>query len=204
MFTGIVEQMGTVTAVEASASGRVLEIDADDWDHRAVPGESIAVDGCCLTVASLGAEGPGRLRFDVIHQTLKMTVLGGLAAEDRVNLEHAATVGTLLGGHVVQGHIDGIGVVERVSTDEEGWRVRIRPPADLLDAIVPQGSIAVAGVSLTVAALDADVFEVALIPTTLELTTLGRLETGDRLNLETDYLVKAVVNYLRRQDEARG
>ncbi|UCD74019.1 MAG: riboflavin synthase [Phycisphaerales bacterium] len=203
MFTGIVEVMGLVAAVEENDFGAVLTIDTQGWDHHAQAGESIAVNGCCLTVTE-NAEGgidPKRLRFDVIRQTLDLTTLGGLRPGDGVNLEHAVRADQMLGGHIVQGHVDGVGEVIAVKKSTEEWRTRVRPPAHLMDYIVPQGSIAIDGVSLTVAALGDDWCEVALIPTTLDITTLGRTEVGAKVNLEADYVSKTVVHWLRRREE---
>ena len=195
MFTGIVQQLGAVAAFERNEVGAALSIDPLGWSHAPAPSESIAVNGCCLTVAAAGADG---LRFDVIGQTLRMTALDDLAAGDPVNLEHAVAPGGLLGGHIVHGHVDGVGVVRRVRKEPAEWRLRIEPPGELLDAIVARGSVAVDGVSLTVADVGESWFEVALIPTTLRLTTLGRAEPGRRVNLETDYVARVVVHWLRR------
>jgi riboflavin synthase len=200
MFTGIVQHVGTVDAIRRVDFGARLVIDARGWDHVPCGGDSIAVSGCCLTVSGDGStpvEG-GILAFDVIRQTLDVTALGDLSEGQGVNLEHAVTPSTMLGGHVVQGHIDGVGVVRDVLESEEEWRVTIEPPADLMDQIVEKGSIAVDGVSLTLARVTDDAFEVALIPTTLERTTLSRAQVGTRANIETDYIAKTVVNWLRR------
>lgn len=195
MFTGLIQHVGTVVSCDENDFGRRLVVDTAGWGHAPADGASIAVDGCCLTVA---ARDDGLLMFDVVRQTLRMTTLGTLGTSSRVNLEHAVTPATLMGGHVVQGHVDGTAaIIEVVRADE--CRLRIEPPVDLLETIVLRGSIAVAGVSLTVAALDDGRFEVALVPTTLERTTLGGLVVGDRVNLETDYLVKAVVGWLERR-----
>lgn len=195
MFSGIVERMGTVAAVEAGpAGGRVLWVDAEGWAYAPKEGASVSVSGCCLTVAA--GSGPSRgLRFDVIPQTLAVTTLGALRAGDRVNLEAAVTPSTMLDGHVVQGHVDGVASVIAASAG----RLRIEPPAELLAFIVEKGSVALDGVSLTVAGVGPDWFEVALIPTTLSRTTLGRATTGTRLNLETDYVAKIVVGWLERR-----
>ncbi len=208
MFTGIVQQLAAVGDIQTTDFGRRLAIDSRGWPHQPAAGESIAVNGCCLTITDLpvgsedgpsGRGGAGLLRFEVIHQTLRTTTLGELAVGDPVNLEPAVTATTLLGGHVVQGHIDGVGVVGAVETAGGDRRLRIEPPPELIQYIIPRGSIAVDGVSLTVAEVGESFFEVALIPTTLDLTTLGRAEPAQRVNLETDYLVKAVVHWLRRQ-----
>lgn len=195
MFTGIVQQLGAVVSLDPNDFGATLRIDPASWSHEPNPGDSIAVNGCCLTVTP---DAEGRLRFDVIRQTLDATNLGALKEGDPVNLEHAVTPQTMLGGHIVQGHIDGVGRVSRVVKSDEEWRVRIEPPGALMECIVEKGSIAVDGTSLTLASVGETWFEVALIPTTLELTTLGRLGDGDRVNLETDYVAKTVVNWLRR------
>jgi riboflavin synthase len=196
MFTGIVQAIGRVAGAQAAASGLALTIDPGQWAHEPATGDSIAVDGVCLTVTE---RGPGRrLRFDVIRQTLDVTTLGALCAGDRVNLEHAVTPATLLGGHVVQGHVDGVATVTAVTCSAEEVRWRVEPPAHLADLIIDKGSVALAGVSLTVAALCGTAFEVALIPTTLRLTTLGDVRAGSQLNIEPDYLAKIVVQWLRR------
>jgi riboflavin synthase alpha subunit len=203
MFTGIVQLLGSVAAIEPVDFGAVLRIDPGRWDHHPRPGESIAVNGCCLTVTDPGpGQAPGMLRFDVIQQTLRVTNLGDLKAGDVVNLEPAVTADQMLSGHIVQGHIDGVGLTTGVQRDETEWRVTITPPPDLLDYIIERGSVALDGVSLTVAELREDCFDVALIPTTLQITTLGRSEVGRRVNIETDYIAKTVVHYLRRRDGA--
>ncbi len=195
MFTGLVQAVGRIAGLEARGTGSRLTIDAAGWDHRPSPGDSISVSGCCLTLA----EPPGpRLAFDVVPETLRMTTLGGLAPGAAVNLEHAARADSLLGGHVVQGHVDGIGEVERVTANGE-HRVRLRVPPALMEFMTPKGSVCIDGVSLTLAAVDvpANAIEVALIPTTLDKTTLGALNSGDRCNIETDIFARTVVHWLR-------
>jgi riboflavin synthase len=203
MFTGIVQVLGEVIAAERVDFGTILRIDPKGWAHHPEPGESIAVNGCCLTATERG-EGapPGSLRFDVIQQTLRLTNLGDLAPGDRVNLEPAVTASSMLSGHIVQGHIDGVGVTTDVQKDDSEWRIRIRPPEHLLDVIIDKGSVALDGVSLTVASLGSGEFEVALIPTTLEITTLGRAGVGTRFNIEADYVAKTVVHWLERHQNA--
>lgn len=198
MFTGLVQHRGRVIESRPAAAGRSLLIDAGGWDHQPAHGESIAVSGCCLTVAGLSP-----LRFDVIQQTLKVTTLGDLRSGSAVNLEHSVTPATLMGGHLVQGHVDGVGVVCELADDAEGVRLRIDAPSDLMDYLVPKGSIAVDGVSLTLAEVLDDGFVVALIPTTLQLTTLGLAAPGDRVNLEADLVVKTIVHQMRRMS-AKG
>jgi riboflavin synthase len=196
MFTGLVQALGVVTEVRPVPAGIRLTIDPRPWAYQPAQGDSIAVDGCCLTVAAPPAHG--LWAFDAISETLSKTVLGTLKPGSKVNLEHAATPTTLLGGHVVQGHIDGVGQVLSVQDSPE-YRVRIRPPAELMEFITPKGSVCVNGVSLTLAGLDAVErwFEVALIPTTLEKTTLGSLHAGDRCNIEADMMAKTIVHWLK-------
>lgn len=196
MFTGLVQHTGRVSSVLPQESGVSLVIDADGWSHTPSHGESIAVNGCCLTAAD---QHPNRaqLRFDVIHQTLRMTTLGGLRLGDPVNLESSVTPMTMLGGHIVQGHIDGVAVIESIVRDAGEHRLRIAPPGALMSCLIEKGSVALDGVSLTVAAVGDDWFEVALIPTTLALTTLGERVTGDRLNIETDYVAKIVARQVQ-------
>ena len=201
MFTGLVQAIGRVAAVTPRGKSVRLEIEPGSWSHRSNLGDSISVSGCCLTVAADPALG--KLAFDVVPETLTKTTLGSLKPGMGVNLERSLAAGDLLGGHFVQGHVDGAGIVLSVQSGAD-WRVRIQPPPDLAAYIAPKGSISVEGVSLTVAAVDVDAgwFEVALIPVTLEKTTLGRLEAGGRVNLEADILAKTVVNYMKHY--ARG
>jgi len=200
MFTGIVQQLGAVEALEENDFGAALRVDPRGWGHRPGVGDSIAISGCCLTVARRTGEALG---FDVIRQTLATTTLGSLGPGDRVNLEHAVTPSTLLGGHIVQGHVEGVGAVSAVHRSDAEWRVRVEPPAALMECIVEKGSIAVDGVSLTLASVGPAWFEVALIPTTLQWTTLGSLREGDRVNLETDCIARIVVSWLRRRGSDR-
>jgi riboflavin synthase len=196
MFTGLVQAVGTVVHIEPSAHGVRLAIDPRPWAHQPSPGDSISISGCCLTVAALPSGG--LWAFDAIPETLSKTILGGLREGSKVNLEHAATPTTLMGGHIVQGHVDGVAEVVAVQKSPE-YRIRICPPAPLMEFIAPKGSVCVDGVSLTVAGLDphGGWFEVALIPTTLDRTTLGALKPGDRCNLEADAMAKTIVHWLK-------
>lgn len=204
MFTGLIEATGRVQSVSPTEAGVRLVINAAGWNHRPALGDSISVNGCCLTMAR-GEPGPSQLLFDVVPETLGKTTLDGWADGRRVNLEHAATASTLLGGHVVQGHVDGVGKVRRVVQSPE-WRIGIEPPAPLMEFITPKGSITIDGVSLTVAELDptAGWFEVALIPTTLDKTTLGSLVPGDRCNIECDVMAKTIVHWLKHYRPAQA
>ncbi len=195
MFTGLVQAVGEVKQTAPSEAGRRLVIDPRGWGHRPAPGESISVSGACLTMVG---EFTGELVFDVVPETLEKTTLGALGVGDRVNLERSLAAGDLIGGHFVQGHVDGVGEVERVETDDER-RVRVAASGSVAQYMVPKGSVAVDGVSLTIAAVDGDSFEVALIPTTLEETTLGELRAGAKVNLEADTLAKTVAVLLERR-----
>ena len=197
MFTGIVEHQGRVASIRAEAWGARVEIDPCGWAHSPRDGDSISVNGCCLTVVGTpGAAEP--LRFDVVPQTLALTTIGTLRPGDAVNLEHAATAATLMGGHIVQGHVDGVGTVLAVGTDGGEWRTRIAAPETIMEHAVERGSIAVDGVSLTLARVGDGWFEVALIPATLAKTTLRDRVAGTSVNLESDVLAKMVAERVRR------
>jgi len=197
MFTGIVQHLGEVAAVSRGAAGQALQINTRGWGTHPAPGDSVAVNGCCLTVTDEAA-GVSTLCFDVIPQTLRTTTLGRLAVGDKVNLEPAVTAATLMSGHIVQGHVDGVAVVRSVTTDEPEHRLRIEPSSELAQFIIDKGSIAVDGVSLTVAAVGEQWFEIALIPTTLDMTNLAALREGGQVNIEVDYVAKIVVNWMRK------
>lgn len=195
MFTGLIEQQGSVRAVHPTPTGSRIVIDASGWPREPRAGESIAVNGCCLTLVA--AEG-GLLSFDAIPQTLARTTLGECKPGDRVNLERSLAFGAPVGGHLVQGHVECVGQVLGVSRAGGEWRTRVGGPAEVLAMLVERGSVAVDGVSLTVAALGDRWFEVALIPATLAKTTLrGRL-AGSRVNLEADAMAKMVAEHVRR------
>jgi len=204
VFTGLVQTVGEVIAAADREGGRRLLVRAPGWPHDPAPGESISVSGCCLTLASGEEDGAGTLAFDVVAETLEKTTLGRLTPGSRVNLERSATATTLLGGHIVQGHVDGVGEVVAAQRDPADWRVTIRLPSALMDFIPPKGSVAVDGVSLTVAAVSRDAFDVALVPTTLAETTLEALDVGRACNIETDILAKTVVHWLSRRESDRG
>ena len=193
MFTGIVKELGEVAGVETSAEGARLRIRAELAEELAA-GDSIAVDGACLTATSVTG---GEFEADVMHQTLELTTLGELEPGSGVNLELPLRASDRLGGHVVQGHVDGTGTVAELSDDGFAQRLRIELPEELLPYVIEHGSIAIQGVSLTVAALTDDAVEVSLIPETLERTTLWAVGPGDRLNIECDVLAR----YVRRQLE---
>jgi riboflavin synthase len=195
MFTGIVEAVGTVAAVESGEDLTRLVVEAAAIADGVKPGDSIAVNGGCLTVTSIR---DGRFAFEAVAETLARTALGDLKVGSRVNLERALRAGDRLDGHIVQGHVDGIGTVRRWIQAGNDVRLQIDCDPDLADCVVEKGSIAIDGVSLTVAALLPSGFEVALIPHTLEATTLHDREPHDRVNLEADVLGKYVKRYLER------
>lgn len=197
MFTGIVEEVGTVADLERRGDSAVLLIAARTVAADLSRGASIAVNGVCLTVTDWSADEPSvRISFDVMGETLKRSVLGGLAPGAAVNLERAARLDGRLGGHVVQGHVDGTGVVLSRTPGTEWDLVRFAMPPDLARYVAEKGSIAVDGVSLTVAAVGPDWFEVGLIPETLRATTLGAKQPGEPVNLEVDVLAKYVARLL--------
>lgn len=194
MFTGIVEEVGTVRAAVAHGDVVRLELAASVVLEGAEVGASVAVNGVCLTVVERAPDG---LTFEVGPETLSRTSLGRLRPLAGVNLERPLRFGGPLGGHLVLGHVDAVGTTERVTRVESTTRVRIALPGPELAALlIPQGSVAVDGVSLTVAALDGPAFEVMLIPHTLAATTLGRLEAGQPVNIETDVIGKYVARAL--------
>jgi riboflavin synthase len=191
VFTGIIERTLRVTSVTESVGARRLTLACGWGDVQ--HGESIAVNGCCLTVAD---QTPGEVAFDVVAETLEKTNLGLLRTGDEVHVERSLRIGDRLSGHFVQGHVDGTAkLIGRLSTAGE-HRLRLESPGELVKFISPKGSVCLDGVSLTVAAIDGDRFEVVLIPTTLEITVLGRRPIGWPMNLETDILSKTIISYL--------
>jgi len=202
MFTGLIADVGTLEAVDASGEGGSLRV-RTGLAGELSGGDSIAVNGVCLTVAGLR---DGGFEADVMNQTLELTSLAGLAAGSGVNLEPALRAGDPLGGHIVQGHVDGTGEVLSVSEDGFARRVEISLPGALARYVVEHGSIALDGVSLTVAALRGDGVEVSLVPETLERTTLSGLVVGRSVNIEVDLLARYAERLLqgfpeRRRDE---
>jgi riboflavin synthase len=195
VFTGIVRELGAVIEVEEAAGGRALAVSAPETAGRTRPGDSVAVDGCCLTATGIEA---GTIAFHAVPETIARTTVGELEAGDRVNLEPALRAGEELGGHYVQGHVDAVGRIQSVEAEGEGLRVFVEAPEDVLRYCVEKGSITVDGVSLTVAELAADAFAVVLVPHTLGATTLSDLRPRQRVNLEADVLAKYVERLLSR------
>lgn len=198
MFTGIVESVGRVESLDGSGSGARLVVDAGALDlSDAVTGESIAVSGVCLTVTGFEASG---FAADVSAETLNATTLGELVPGGTVNLERALRVGDRLGGHLVTGHVDGVGHVIGMAPAGDSRQLTLSVPGELAQYVARKGSLTVDGVSLTVNAVDGTRCEINLVPHTLSATTLGRLETGKRVNLEVDLIAQ----YLERQLQYRG
>jgi riboflavin synthase len=189
MFTGIVEELGTVVALEDQGDAVRLTVEGPLVTTDSHLGDSIAVNGCCLTVAVRDGE---QVTFDLMRETLDKTSLGVLEPGARVNLERAVTPTTRLGGHIVQGHVDGTGVLVRRTPSEHWEVVEIELPPELDRYLVPKGSVTVDGVSLTVVEVRAGRFTVSLIPETLARTTLGLKQPGDPVNLEVDVIAKYV------------
>lgn len=206
MFTGIIEEIGEITAIAPAGDGWRLTVRAPNAAHDAVHGESIAVSGVCLTVVG---STPDTFDADVMKQTLDVSALASASVGTSVNIEKAMPVGARLGGHIVQGHVDGTGEVIEVRPGAEWSVLRVSLPADLAPLVVDKGSISVDGTSLTVSAVsvaasDDAWFEISLIPETLVATTLGSRAVGDRVNLETDILARHVERLLAFRAVSEG
>jgi riboflavin synthase len=193
VFTGIVEELGEVVELDVTDAGARLAVQASKLAPLAQIGDSISISGACLTVVSIDN---GVLRFEAVPETLSRTALGTLAVGDPVNLEDALRAGEPFGGHMVQGHVDGVGTVAAIEPEGDGYRITVQTPTELLRYLAEKGSIGVAGISLTVAALRDDGFEVAVIPHTWNSTTVSRWKVGDPVNLEVDVIAKYVERLL--------
>ncbi len=201
MFTGIVEELGRVRAVTPNDGGARLEIEAKRVLEDVELGASIAVNGCCLTVVDFS---DGVWAADAVIETLDRTNLGALAPGDPVNLERPVRLADRLGGHLVQGHVDGVGRIDEIAPQPDGSaRVRVAAPADVLRYVVEKGSITVDGISLTIAGVAADDFTIAVIPHTLAVTTLGTKPPGATVNLEADLIAKYVEKLMPAQGGPR-
>ena len=189
MFTGIIEELGTIRSIVETDGGSRIEIDSRVVTCGSADGDSIAVNGVCLTALEVGPEG---FAADVSQETLDRSTLGSLLSGSRVNLERAVTPSTRLGGHIVQGHVDGRGQFVSAEKDGDFCTVRIGFPSEMARYFVYKGSVAVEGISLTIAKLAEESFDIALIPKTWELTNLSTLSAGDEVNLEADVVAKYV------------
>lgn len=196
MFTGIIEEIGTVEALDPRGDSAVLVIRAERIADDLVHGASISINGVCLTVVGWRPGELTAIDFDVMGETLARSVVGGLAVGDRVNLERAVRADARLDGHVVQGHVDGTGTVLSRTPGDSWESVRFAVPVELARFLAEKGSVAVDGVSLTISGVGPDWFEVGLIPETLRATTLGGRQPGDAVNLEADVLAKYVARLM--------
>lgn len=195
MFTGIVQELGVVVRAAAAGGGRALVVRASETAARTAVGDSVAIDGVCLTATEVG---DATIAFHAVPETITRSTLGGLEPDDHVNVESAVRAGEELSGHYVQGHVDAVGRIRSVEGEGEGLRVFVEAPDDVLRYCVAKGSVTVDGVSLTIAELADDAFAVALVPHTLAATTLSALQPGQSVNLEADVMAKYVERLIAR------
>ncbi|HVT81049.1 MAG TPA: riboflavin synthase [Phycisphaerae bacterium] len=196
MFTGIVQSLGILESAATTAAGKRFSVSLGALANAPIAhGDSVCVSGVCLTAVSVSA---GKAHFDVVTETLNRSTLGSKKAGDRINLELSLRGDSFVGGHFVQGHVDAVGAVAAVAENAADWRITFRVPVGTMPFIVPKGSVAVDGVSMTIAEVGKETFTLAVIPTTLEKTTLGKLRVGDPVNVETDILARTVVHYLQQ------
>ena len=195
MFTGLIEAVCKVKSVRRSGRAMLLSIDLDNLADDCKIGDSIAVNGVCLTITKL--EG-GSADFDVSSETMTKSNLDNLAPSSQVNIERAIKANDRFGGHFVQGHIDGTAIVKAIDNQGKFAEWKFAPEAELLDAMVAKGSVAVDGISLTISGIDQNSFSVALIPETLNKTTLCKVKVGDKVNIETDIIVKTIKKQLEK------
>ena len=193
MFTGIVEEVGTVRSIRPGAASVVVDVAASTVTDDAAVGDSILTDGVCLTITALRRDG---FTADAMPETVRRTTLSERRPGDRLNLERAMTLSSRLGGHLVSGHIDGVGTVTSVTPEDNARVVELEAPEAVTRVTVDQGSVAVDGVSLTVVSIAGDRLKVSLIPHTAAITTLGRLRAGSRVNLEADLIAKYVYAFV--------
>jgi riboflavin synthase len=204
MFTGLIQKLGVVVSLSREEWGARLVISCTEWDLPIVKGESIAVSGCCLTAVESSSKSDDlHISFDVVPETLRCTTLGSLFDGSMVNLERAMKADSFLGGHFVQGHVDGVEAILS-STLEDSGECRLRFGMCVVDseAMISKGSVTIDGVSLTIASVGDGWFEVALVPTTLEETTLGNASVDDKVNVETDMLTRTVVQVVRSMNDS--
>ena len=201
MFTGIIETVGRLEDTRPVPGGRRLRVAVGDIADACPLGASVAVNGVCLTVAQTMANA---LDFDAVTETLSKSLLGEKHIGDRLNIERALRVGDRLDGHFVQGHVDGTARVRSIVASAQEHVITLEPPAALMSLMIPKGSVTLDGVSLTIADVTGSTFSVAIIPTTLALTTLVDLQAGDRVNVESDILVRTIMHQLGRTDAPGG
>ncbi len=201
MFTGIIEALGTVRSVRPAGGGKTVSIDIGPLADKAAPGDSIAINGVCLTISGLSGSVAD---FDVSGETLVKSTVDKLHAGVPVNLERAMAADGRFGGHIVLGHVDGTATIKAIDRKGDFVEMSFTAETGLLDEMVTKGSVAVDGISLTIAMMDGRGFAAALIPTTLKETTLGTAKVGDAVNIETDVLIKAVKKQLEKMLPGRG
>lgn len=200
MFTGLIQEVGTILSVNQNAEGKEFVIKAPHLIKDIQIDDSVATNGCCLTATQIKGDS---FKVQAIHMTLEKTVVGLLKSGDKVNLELSLRPQDRLGGHFVQGHVNAIGKIKQIKTMGENWEVEVSFPVDLRKYMISEGSITLDGISLTIARLTSDTFTVAIIPHTLEKTTLGGKKVGDNLNLEVDMIAKYIENFLRYDKDSR-
>ena len=198
MFTGLIERVAPIQSVATTGFGKRLGIALGDLADGAKSGDSICVNGVCLTISRLAGD---LAEFEVMAETLRVSTLGGLKVNDAVHLERALALGGRLGGHLVQGHVDGIGTINQIDTAGRNRTIWVAAEERILKQMIPKGSVAMDGISLTIVEVQRERFSVSLIPTTLQETNLGQRKKGDRVNLETDLIGKWIS---RRLDEVLG
>lgn len=201
MFTGIVEEIGTIRQIEMGRHSAVLHIDAKEMLTDIHIGDSIAVNGVCLTVTALRADG---FAADAMHETLNRTTLAALKNGSHINLERAMAADGRFGGHIVAGHVDGVGTIVKLQRDDTAVWYTVQAPPTIMRYIIEKGSIAVDGISLTVAKVSEDSFSVSVIPHTVRVTVLGERKTGDKVNLENDMIGKYVEKLLGKDAAAEA
>ena len=199
MFTGIIEYLGKVKQVSLQANSAVIAVDIGPLQDGVIPGDSIAINGACLTVTQI--KGP-EVRFDVSGETLSKTTIGKLTVSDHVNAERSLKIGDKLGGHFVTGHVDCVGIINKIENETGQCTVWFSVSNEISNMMIKKGSVAIDGISLTIVDLKEKLFSVALIPFTLEATTLGFKKAGQKVNIETDMLGKWVKRILTTNDEA--
>lgn len=200
MFTGLIEETGVVKSLTRVRVGRLV-VASNEIAGRVDVGDSVSVSGVCLTVTSAGE---GEMGFDVAPETFSRTTLGDLGPGHRVNLEASLTVGAAMGGHFVQGHVDGVGRIASITPVDESWIIRVEAPEQVLRYVVEKGSVAVDGISLTAASRDGSGFTVAVVPHTLSVTTLHLKRPGDAVNLEADIIAKYVERFVADHGSRRA
>ncbi len=193
MFTGIIQHVGRIQSIRSAGAGKSLTIELGPVASGLSLGDSVAVDGVCLTATTINGETAS---FDVVSESLSRTTLGKLQTVSKVNLERAMAADGRFDGHIVQGHVDGLATVSEIRRGELSWEITFKAPAEILNLMIPKGSVAIAGVSLTLASVTTRGFSIAVIPATLRETTLAELTVGQQVNIETDVLGKYIRRYL--------